>query len=150
MAAEPFGDLVFIGEFIGRGFGHFQHTTKLDSQGSRADFIQVAQEFRSAGLTLAPTFIPFTPWTTRQSYRELLELLAELDLVKHVAPVQLALRLLIPRGSLLLELDDVQAVVGAFDDPALLYRWRHRDPEVDALAGQALRIAASRGSRREI
>jgi radical SAM superfamily enzyme YgiQ (UPF0313 family) len=123
---------------------------KLDKGHTRADFIQVAQEFRSAGLTLAPTFIPFTPWTTRQSYRELLELLAELDLVEHVAPVQLALRLLIPRGSLLLELDDVQAVVGAFDDPALLYRWRHRDPEVDALAGQALRIAASRGSRREI
>jgi radical SAM superfamily enzyme YgiQ (UPF0313 family) len=123
---------------------------KLDKGHTRADFIQVAQEFRATGLTLAPTFIPFTPWTTRQSYRELLELLAELDLVEHAAPVQLALRLLIPRGSLLLELDDVQAVVGAFDEPALLYRWRHADPEVDALAGQALRIAASRGSRREI
>ena len=123
---------------------------KLDKGHTRADFINVAREFRSAGLTLAPTFIPFTPWTTRQSYRELLELLAELDLVEHVAPVQLALRLLIPRGSLLLELDDVQTVVGAFDEPALLYRWRHPDPEVDALAGQALRIAASRGSRREI
>jgi radical SAM superfamily enzyme YgiQ (UPF0313 family) len=123
---------------------------KLDKGHTRADFIKVAQEFRSAGLTLAPTFIPFTPWTTRQSYRELLELLAELDMVEHVAPVQLALRLLIPRGSLLLELDDVQAVVGAFDEPALLYRWRHPDPEVDALAGQALRVAASRGSRREI
>jgi radical SAM superfamily enzyme YgiQ (UPF0313 family) len=123
---------------------------KLDKGHTRAGFIQVMREFRSAGLTLAPTFIPFTPWTTRQSYRELLELLAELDLVEHVAPVQLALRLLIPRGSLLLELDDVQAVLAAFDEPALLYRWRHPDPEVDALAGQALRIAASRGSRREI
>jgi hypothetical protein len=128
---------------------------KLDKGHTRADFIQVAQEFRSAGLTLAPTFIPFTPWTTRQSYRELLEILVELDLVENVTPVQLALRLLIPRGSLLLELDDVQAVLGAFDEPALLYRWRHPDPEVDALAGQALRIAAARGSqsggsRREI
>ncbi len=128
---------------------------KLDKGHTRADFIQVVREFRSAGLTLAPTFIPFTPWTTRQSYRELLELLAELDLVDNVAPVQLALRLLIPRGSLLLELDDVQAVLGAFDEPALLYRWRHPDPEVDALAAQTLRIAAahgsqSGGSRREI
>jgi radical SAM superfamily enzyme YgiQ (UPF0313 family) len=123
---------------------------KLDKGHTRADFIQVAREFGSAGLTLAPTFIPFTPWTTRQSYRELLEVLAELDLVENVAPVQLALRLLIPRGSLLLELDDVQAVVRGFDEPALLYRWRHPDPDVDALAGQALRIAASKGSRREI
>ncbi len=123
---------------------------KLDKGHTRADFIQVACEFRSAGMTLAPTFIPFTPWTTRESYRELLELLSKLDLVEQVAPVQLALRLLIPRGSRLLELDDVQAVVRAFDEPALLHRWQHPDPEVDSLAGQALRIAASRGSRREI
>ena len=123
---------------------------KLDKGHTRADFIEVVREFRSAGLTLAPTFIPFTPWTTRESYRELLELLAELDLVEHVAPVQLALRLLIPRGSRLLELDDVQAVVRAFDEPALLYRWQHPDPEMDALASEALRVAASRGSRREI
>lgn len=123
---------------------------KLDKGHTRADFIEVVREFQSAGLTLAPTFIPFTPWTTRDSYRELLELLLELDLMDQVAPVQLALRLLIPRGSRLLELADIQAVLGAFDEPALLYRWRHCDPEVDALATQALRIAASHGSRREI
>jgi radical SAM superfamily enzyme YgiQ (UPF0313 family) len=123
---------------------------KLDKGHTRADFIQVVRSFRSAGLTLAPTFIPFTPWTTRESYRELLELLLELDLVEHVAPVQLALRLLITRGSRLLELEDVQAVLRDFDEPALLYRWQHPDPEIDALASQALRIAASHGSRREI
>ncbi|MGA2882685.1 MAG: CUAEP/CCAEP-tail radical SAM protein [Bryobacteraceae bacterium] len=123
---------------------------KLDKGHTRADFIEVVRQFRSAGLTLAPTFIPFTPWTTRESYRELLEQLVELDLVEYVAPVQLALRLLIPRGSLLLELEDIQTVIRAFDEPALLYRWQHADPEVDALAAQALRIAASQGSRREV
>jgi len=123
---------------------------KLDKGHTRADFIEVARAFRRVGLALAPTFIPFTPWTTRESYRELLALLDDLDLVDHVAPVQLALRLLIPSGSRLLELADVQAVIGEFDEPALLYRWRHPDPEVDTLAGEALRIAASRGSRREI
>jgi radical SAM superfamily enzyme YgiQ (UPF0313 family) len=123
---------------------------KLDKGHTRADFIRVAQEFRSVGLTLAPTFIPFTPWTTRDSYRELLELLVDQDLVEHVAPVQLALRLLIPRGSRLLELPDVQAVIREFDEPALLYRWRHPDPAMDTLAEQALRLAASHGSRREV
>jgi radical SAM superfamily enzyme YgiQ (UPF0313 family) len=123
---------------------------KLDKGHTRADFIEVAGEFRRVGLTLAPTFIPFTPWTTRESYRELLGVLMDLDLVDHVAPVQLALRLLIPSGSRLLELAEVQAVIGEFDEPALLYRWRHPDPDVDALAAQALRIAASKGSRREV
>jgi radical SAM superfamily enzyme YgiQ (UPF0313 family) len=123
---------------------------KLDKGHTRADFIEVAREFRRLGLTLAPTFIPFTPWTTRESYRELLESLVDQDLVEHVAPVQLALRLLIPRGSRLLELADVQAAIQEFDEPALLYRWRHPDPEIDVLAEQAMRIAASHGSRSEV
>ena len=123
---------------------------KLDKGHTRADFLEVVQQFRAAGLALAPTFIPFTPWTTRESYRELLVVLAEHDLVENVAPIQLALRLLIPNGSRLLELDDVRAVVTGFDEPALLHRWRHPDARVDQLADQALKLAAQRGSRREI
>jgi radical SAM superfamily enzyme YgiQ (UPF0313 family) len=123
---------------------------KLDKGHTRADFIEVARELRSVSLALAPTFIPFTPWTTRESYGELLASLVDLDLVEHVAPVQLALRLLIPRGSRLLELADVQAVIREFDEPALLYRWVHPDPAMDVLAEQALRVAASHGSRREV
>src|SRR5690349_21515927 len=41
---------------------------KLEKGHTRRDFIEVAGEFRATGLTLAPTFIPFTPWTTRESY----------------------------------------------------------------------------------
>ena len=123
---------------------------KLDKGHTRADFVEVVHAFRSTGLTLAPTFIAFTPWTTRESYRELLSTLIELDLVEHVAPIQLALRLLIPRGSRLLELDEIQSVVTGFDEPALLYRWKHPDAAVDALAEQALKLAAHKGSRREI
>jgi radical SAM superfamily enzyme YgiQ (UPF0313 family) len=123
---------------------------KLDKGHTRADFVQVANEFRSEGLVLAPTFIPFTPWTTRESYKELLESLVELDLTENVAPIQLALRLLIPNGSHLLELADVKAVITGFDEPALLHRWKHPDPCVDALADQALKQAAQKGSRREI
>ncbi|HYL77876.1 MAG TPA: CUAEP/CCAEP-tail radical SAM protein [Bryobacteraceae bacterium] len=123
---------------------------KLEKGHTRGDFIEVASEFRSVGLTLAPTFIPFTPWTTRESYRELLAVLMELDLVEHVAPIQLALRLLIPSGSRMLELDDVQSVVTGFDEPALLYRWKHADPAVDILAEQALKLAAQKATRREI
>ena len=123
---------------------------KLDKGHTRADFAEVVQEFRSAGLTLAPTFIAFTPWTTRESYRDLLETVVELNLVDHVAPIQLALRLLITRGSRLLELDEIQSVITGFDEPALLNRWKHADPAMDALAEQALKLAARKESRREI
>jgi radical SAM superfamily enzyme YgiQ (UPF0313 family) len=123
---------------------------KLDKGHTRADFVEVTREVRSAGLTLAPTFIAFTPWTTRESYRELLATLVELDLTEHVAPIQLALRLLIPRGSRLLELGEIQTVITGFDEPALLYRWKHPDSTVDALAEQALKLAARKESRKDI
>jgi len=123
---------------------------KLEKGHTRADFLEVVRYFRGAGLALAPTFIPFTPWTTRESYRELLAVLLEQDLVENVAPIQLALRLLITNGSRLLELEDVRAVVTGFDEPALLHRWRHPDAGVDRLAAQALKLAGQPGSRREI
>ena len=122
---------------------------KLNKGHTRADFLNVVQDFRRIGLTLAPTFIPFTPWTTRESYRELLELLLELDLVENVAPIQLALRLLIPQASPLLELADVHRALTGFDEAALIHRWKHPDPQVDVLAERALKIAARPQPRRE-
>ena len=88
---------------------------------------------RAIRLPLQPTFVAFMPWTTLAGYRELLRAIAELDLVDATGPVQLAIRLLLPRGSRLLELTEVRAVAGEFDRAALLHPWRHPDPEVDAL-----------------
>lgn len=100
---------------------------------TRADFIRLVELFRRTGLTLQPTFVAFTPWTSLEGYRDLLETVAELQLIENVAPIQLAIRLLIPSGSLLLELNETRAVVDAFDKDALIYRWDHPDPRVDAL-----------------
>lgn len=105
----------------------------LEKDHTRADFYRAAALFREAGLALTPTFVAFTPWTTLQGYAELLSAIEELDLVEHVAPVQLAIRLLIPAGSRLLELEDIRQMVGRFDSAALAYPWKHADPRVDAL-----------------
>lgn len=113
---------------------------RLEKGHTRADFVAVAEAFRRESLTLAPTFIPFTPWTTVEGFRNLLATIASLDLVGNVAPVQLTLRLLISSGSRLLELDDVQAVTDGFDPAALVWRWRHPDPSVDRLARDVLAI----------
>jgi radical SAM superfamily enzyme YgiQ (UPF0313 family) len=106
---------------------------RLDKGHTRADFFEAAAAMRNAGLTLAPTFITFTPWTTWSGYRELLETLVEVDLVENVSPIQLAMRLLIPAGSRLLDLPEVRKMVGPFDPLALSYRWQHKDPALDQL-----------------
>jgi len=107
---------------------------KFDKGHTRADFLAVVSRFRELGMTLLPTFVPFTPWTTFEGFLELLNVIAEQGLAENVAPIQLAIRLLIPAGSLLLELPEVRAMVGPFDSAALVFPWKHEDARIDALA----------------
>lgn len=106
---------------------------RLEKGHTHADFASVVGLFREVGLFLTPTFVAFTPWTTPQGYCDLLRRLAELDLVEQVAPIQLAIRLLIPAGSRLLELAEIRERVGEFDEAQLVYPWKHSDPRVDEL-----------------
>ena len=106
----------------------------LDKGHSRADFLHLAKLMRALGLFLVPTFVPFTPWTTLESYQELLSTIARLDLVENVPPVQLTIRLLIPAGSRLLEITDLYGIeLEAFEPALLVYPWRSPDPHVDEL-----------------
>lgn len=105
----------------------------LEKGHTRADFVSVVHSFREIGLQLVPTFVTFTPWLTLEGYEDLLYLLASLDQVDCVAPIQLAIRLLIPNGSLLLERPEVQAILEPYDEGALSYRWTHPDSRVDHL-----------------
>ncbi|MGA2369392.1 MAG: CUAEP/CCAEP-tail radical SAM (seleno)protein [Candidatus Korobacteraceae bacterium] len=100
---------------------------------TRRDFLECVEMFHEIGLQMQPTFVVFSPWTTLKSYLELLHLLVELDLVDNVSPVQYAIRLLIPDASRLLELEEVQKLVGEFDQQSLMYPWVHADPRVDEL-----------------
>lgn len=125
---------------------------KLEKGHTRADFEEAVALMRRVGLTLAPTFVAFTPWTTLDGYAALLEALAALDLVEAVAPVQLGLRLLIPAGSRLLELPEIAQLVEPWDGAALVWPWRHPDPRVDALQHDVLRLVGRRvnAPRREV
>ncbi len=121
---------------------------KLDKGHTRADFLQVVRAFRELGLVLQPTLVPFTPWTTLESYPDLLDALRENDLIENVAPIQLAIRLLIPAGSRLLELEEVRRLVAPFDPDALVYPWRNPDPRVDALGEEIQEIVAASEKRK--
>jgi radical SAM superfamily enzyme YgiQ (UPF0313 family) len=125
---------------------------RLDKGHTRQDFLTVLQHCRDAGLALSPTFIPFTPWSSLESYQELLDLLVEEDLIENVAPIQLAIRLLIPAQSRLLELPELRQWVSEFDKQGLSYRWNHPDARMDALQQRLLRFindAACRGLTRQ-
>jgi hypothetical protein len=100
---------------------------------TRADFEAALQLCRKNGLLLVPTFVPFTPWTSLEGYRHFLSELVRLELVDQVSPIQAAIRLLIPPGSRLLELPELQGNLEGLDEAKLSYTWRSANPAVDAL-----------------
>ncbi|HWF14267.1 MAG TPA: CUAEP/CCAEP-tail radical SAM protein [Candidatus Acidoferrales bacterium] len=113
---------------------------KFDKGHTRADFLAVIARFRELSMTLIPTFVPFTPWTTFSGYLDLLDVLSTVGLTENVPPIQLAIRLLIPAGSRLLELAEVKAIIDPFDSSALVFPWTHADARMDALAREISQI----------
>ncbi|MDE0309737.1 MAG: CUAEP/CCAEP-tail radical SAM protein [Acidiferrobacterales bacterium] len=106
---------------------------KLDKGHTAEDFRSALHLLRRLGISMHPTFVPFTPWTTSGGYLELLRQIVELELINGVAPVQLSIRLLLPRGSSLVDSEDRDEWLGPFNPKMLGYDWRHRDSRVDEL-----------------
>ena len=117
---------------------------RLDKGHTAADFERVVALFRDVRLHLSPTFVAFTPWTTLGRYRAFLAEIDRLGLVDAVAPIQYAIRLLIPEGSRMLELAEVRARIDHYDPRTLTHVWRHADPGVDALQHRLEQLAGAR------
>ncbi len=120
----------------------------LNKGHTSADVEKALDLARAAGLVLRPTLLPFTPWTSLDRYLDLLDFVERQGLVHHVDPVQFSIRLLVPRGSSLLDSPEMRPHLGSFDEAALSYTWRTPDPRVDALqraVAGAVEAAAAQG-----
>jgi hypothetical protein len=111
-------------------------------------------------ITLRPSFVSFTPWTTLEDYRDVLRFIERRGIIDWIDPIQLAIRLLIPPGSLLLddaakshpsgcstpsgvpqrleaaptgELPDMQELIGPIPPETFTHAWKHPDVAMDAL-----------------
>ena len=115
----------------------------LEKGHTRADVLAAFDITRDSGVALRPSFMPFTPWETLDSYLELLDFVGSPDLVDQVDPVQLTIRLLVPPGSSLLTRPAIQPFLGALDRPAFTYRWMHPDPRMDALHADVTALVAA-------
>lgn len=121
----------------------------LDKGHTRGDFLRVIRLFRELGMTLHPTFVPFTPWTALDGYLDLLRIIESQGVIENVAPIQLGIRLLIPEGSRLLELEEVRNRIGPFDPQLLAYPWKSADSRLDALSENIRALAGAAEQRKE-
>ena len=112
----------------------------LDKHHTRDDVVAALDFVRDAGITLRPTWVAFTPWTTRDDYCEVLDFVEANGLIDHVDPIQFAIRLLIPPGSWLADLPETLPHRGPLDEAAFTYRWTHPDPDMDQLHKDVTRL----------
>jgi len=121
----------------------------LDKGHTRADVVEALGLTRQAGLVLRPTWVAFTPWTTLDDYRGMLDFVTREHLVDHIDPVQYSIRLLIPPGSLLLESEAMRPHLGELVEDAFHYRWTHPDPRMDGLHADVSALVADAAERKE-
>ncbi len=113
---------------------------RLEKGHTGAQATDAMRLLKAAGIQPRPSLLPFTPWSTLAGFGALLAWAIEEDLVMNIDPVQWAIRLLLPPGSLLLGEPSLAAVLRGFDTDALAWTWEHPDPRMDALAATVHRI----------
>jgi hypothetical protein len=121
----------------------------LDKGHTGADVQEALGAVRATGIALRPTWVAFTPWTTLADYRAMLDFVETEDLIHHVDPVQYAVRLLVPPGSLLLKSDGLRPHLGPLVEDAFHYAWTHPDRRMDELHAAVIRVVADSTTRRE-
>lgn len=106
---------------------------RMDKNHTPADAEEAVSIVRDVGVELHPTWLPFTPWSTADGVADIASFVWRHGLASVTDPVQLSIRLLIPDGSLMLEVDDLAPYLTGFDPAALGYTWRAADPAMDEL-----------------
>jgi radical SAM superfamily enzyme YgiQ (UPF0313 family) len=119
---------------------------RLDKGHTAAEAAAAVELLRAQGIHLRPSLLPFTPWTTRDDLVALLDFVAAHDLIGNVDPVQYAIRLLLPEGSLLLAHPDMAPHLGAYEPDRFTWTWTHPDPAIDDLQGELAALAEAGGS----
>lgn len=123
--------------------------THLVKGHTRADVMAALEAVRAARIAFRPTWVPFTPWTSLEDYREILAFVETGGLIDHVDAVQYSIRLLVPPGSLLLDSPAMQPHLGPLVEDGFYYRWTHPDARMDRLQEDVGRVVAQAADRRE-
>jgi len=116
----------------------------LDKGHSVADMAESVSILRGAGIHLRPTWLPFLPWTTPEDVAGIMRFVDKNGLASALDPVQLAIKVLVPEGSLLVDHPVMKSHLTHFDPEALTWLWSFVHPdsellhkELDMIAGTA-------------
>lgn len=99
----------------------------IDKGHTAAEAAEATSLLRLHGIEPRPSWLPFMPWTTVEDVADILEFVIRHDLIGNVDPVQYTIKLLIPQGSLMLDVPELEPYLGPYDASNLTYTWRAAD-----------------------
>ncbi len=99
----------------------------IDKGHTAAQAEEATRLLRSNGIEPRPSWLPFMPWTTVDDVADILDFVVRHDLIGNVDPVQYTIKLLIPEGSLMLGVPEIEPYIGPYDAENLTYTWRAAD-----------------------
>jgi hypothetical protein len=115
----------------------------LDKGHTVSGMRQAVDTLRAAGIFVRPTWLPFFPWTTVDHVADIARFIDEMSLWPATDPVQLAIRLLVPNGSLLAGHPEMKPHLREYRPEALTWHWDFADPctgdlqrELDSIAAE--------------
>jgi radical SAM superfamily enzyme YgiQ (UPF0313 family) len=114
--------------------------TYLDKGHTAGEAAQAVALLREHGIEIRPSWLPFTPWATPQDILEILDFVIANEMVGNVDPIQYTIRLLVPKGSLLLDRPEITPHLQDYDRDRLTYDWRAGDPQLDRLHAELAEI----------
>ena len=105
----------------------------LDKNHTNKDLVNAIEISQQNNIDIRPTWMPFSPWTRKNDLIDIIKLIENYKLRETVDPIQLTIKLLIPKHSLILQKSEIKEYLNNYDKNSLSYLWDYRDEEVNEL-----------------
>ena len=92
--------------------------------------IEISQDF---GIDIRPTWMPFPPWTELNDLSNIVKLIEKYELRETVDPIQLTIKLLIPKHSLIIKKPEINKYLGNYEKNSLSFKWEYENNDVEKL-----------------
>ena len=93
--------------------------------------------------------MPFSPWTEQNDLISIIKLIENYKLRETVDPIQLTIKLLIPKNSLILKRPEMKEYLLNYDPASFSYAWKYKFPNIDNIQNELFTYVLQHESENE-
>ena len=100
-------------------------------------------------IDIRPTWMPFSPWTEQNDLISIIKLIENYKLRETVDPIQLTIKLLVPKNSLILKKPEMKEYLLDYDPASFSYAWQYKFPNIDNIQNELFTYVLQHESENE-